>query len=85
MKITVILLIALVTGVAQSAIPQNQRDALVTLYENTQGEQWTANLNWLNGDPCENQWFGLICSNGKLVEVRLGDNNLSGEIPPSHW
>ncbi|WP_223788748.1 fibronectin type III domain-containing protein [Marinicella meishanensis] len=83
MKISGILLLAFATGLAQAAIPQNQRDALVTLYESTQGDQWHENLNWLNGDPCDDQWFGLICSNNKLVELRLSGNNLSGEIPPA--
>lgn len=83
MKASIYLIFACFTGLAHAAIPANQREALVTLYESTQGDQWTANLMWLNGDPCEEQWFGLICSNGKLVEVRLGNNNLSGEIPPA--
>jgi hypothetical protein len=31
--------------------------ALVDMYFATNGEFWHRNDNWLNGDPCINQWW----------------------------
>lgn len=39
----------------------SSRDTLVALYESTGGESWNHNENWLVGDPCENDWYGVGC------------------------
>ncbi len=62
-------------------VPQIEREALVSLFQSTQGNQWTDNSNWLNGDPCDNAWYGVICFDGNIGEVRLSENNLVGSIP----
>jgi hypothetical protein len=41
----------------------SSRDALVALYNATDGENWTDNTNWLIGDPCGYDWFGVGCGN----------------------
>ena len=38
-----------------------ERQALVDLYYSTNGEGWTESGNWLDGDPCLNQWHGVTC------------------------
>ena len=43
-------------------LPTNQRDALVSLYSATGGAGWTTSTNWLTGDPCTNNWVGVLCS-----------------------
>jgi Leucine-rich repeat (LRR) protein len=60
-----------------------QVEALVALYNQTNGDSWTANTNWLAGDPCANNWFGVICgSNSNVQRLSLYSNNLVGSIPP---
>ena len=47
--------------------PQSQIDALTDLYNSTNGPSWTTQTNWLEGDPCSNQWFGVTCNNRSSV------------------
>lgn len=43
--------------------PQSQIDALTDLYISTNGPSWKTQTNWLEGDPCSNQWYGVTCNN----------------------
>ena len=55
--------------------------ALSVLFYNTKGLSWTNRSNWLTScDPC-NGWFGVTCSNGRVTDVQLPNNNLKGELP----
>ncbi len=66
---------------AQSSIPAIECDALVALYNTTNGDGWTDNTGWLTAaDPCA--WFGVTCEGGSGVHVVLTRNQLSGSIPP---
>lgn len=61
-------------------IPQSEYDALVALYNSTNGDQWTINASWLTGAlPCS--WYGVTCSNGHVTELNLSLNRLNGELP----
>ena len=42
--------------------PQSQIDALTDLYNSTNGPSWRKQTNWLEGDPCSNQWHGVTCN-----------------------
>lgn len=63
--------------------------ALENLYNNTDGDNWTNNDNWMNCDPCGylggDPWFGVTCDSTKLkiLSVRLGNNNLNGNLDSS--
>ena len=58
------------------------REVLIALYEATNGAGWTNNTNWLSEKPLET-WFGVgTDSNGRITELNVKDNNLSGTIPP---
>jgi len=39
-------LLILFAGVANAAIPQSERDALIALYNSTNGDSWTTKTNW---------------------------------------
>ena len=55
--------------------------ALVALYSATDGASWTYSDNWVSTQPL-GEWHGVITdSNGRVSEVRLGGNQLMGEIP----
>lgn len=81
-----LLLLALpVSGFAFSCqdvteIPVSECEALVALYDSTDGDNWTDNTGWKqNNTPCS--WNRVLCENGNIYELSLIDNNLHGKIP----
>ncbi|WP_238945207.1 IPTL-CTERM sorting domain-containing protein [Allofranklinella schreckenbergeri] len=75
---------------AQAAIPQTERDALIALYNSTNGAHWKYRNNWRNsGDTdfnapgTECSWYGVTCDGAQahVIKVDLENNRLSGEIP----
>ena len=57
------------------------REALVALYHATNGRNWTNNRNWLSNAPL-GQWYGLTTDfSGRVTELDLHENGLSGQIP----
>ena len=58
------------------------REALVALYQATDGDNWKNNRNWLD-DAQVGTWHGVITDrNGRVVELDLSENELRGTIPP---
>ena len=76
---------------AAMSTPAQERDALVKLYESTGGANWrnsgsyegatVPNNNWLTGDPCDDNWYGISCSAAGVSKVALGQVALDGTIP----
>ncbi len=66
-----------------SSIPTpSPRDALVELYEATDGLNWENSTNWLSDRPI-GTWHGVTTdSNGWVTGLWLNNNQLSGSIPP---
>ena len=61
--------------------PETDREALVALYNATGGPNWDSSDNWLSDVPI-GEWFGVTTDdNGRVTELRLSENLLSGEIP----
>jgi len=62
-------------------IPQVECEALVSLYNSTDGTNWFNSTDWLaTNTPCSG--FGIIClPSGIVWEVDLEGNNLTGYIP----
>ena len=59
-----------------------EMDALEALYQDTDGDNWTNNRNWLSNAPLDS-WHGVTTDrNGRVVELDLAENELSGTIPP---
>ena len=58
-----------------------EREALVALYNSTDGGNWTNNTGWLlSDDHCS--WSGVDClGGGRVTTVNLDSNNLTGSIP----
>ena len=67
-------------AVADSLVSSN-RDALVALYNATDGPNWTNSTNWLSDKPL-GDWHGVTTSKGGVTELDLRKNQLSGPIPP---
>lgn len=65
---------------SQSEIPVDQCEALVSLFESTNGPAWMVSAGWLETEtPCS--WFGVVCGAGLVEELDLGANGLEGEFP----
>ena len=68
------------TGVECAPLPD--RDALVALYEATNGSNWADRQGWLTDAPV-GEWHGIdVDGAGKVVKLDLAANRLSGAIPP---
>ena len=58
-------------------------EALQALYESADGTNWTGSAGWLQ-DPATAGWFGISADSlGRVVELDLSGNGLSGRIPGS--
>merc|ERR1712137_971216 len=68
---------------AFAQVPSDQVESLEGLYNATNGDGWTDNTNWNTGDPCDNSWFGVVCTGDNITEVNLGGNGLTGTLPAS--
>ena len=64
--------------------------ALMALYNSTDGANWTNNDGWIEGaagescDPCNffgQPWFGIECQNNTVITIGLQNNELTGKIP----
>ena len=59
----------------------SDRTVLITLYNATNGPNWTNKRNWLSQAPL-GDWHGVSTdANGRVYFVILEDNNLEGPIP----
>ena len=57
------------------------RAALVAFYNATGGANWTFNTNWLSNEPLS-EWRGVTTNDdGRVTELDLRNNQLTGEIP----
>jgi len=75
-----------------SNIPSIERQALQDLYESTDGAHWnygssSGGTHWSFDDPtvnpCEERWYGVQCSNNRIIGLTLVGSNLIGTIPES--
>ena len=57
------------------------KEAVTALYNATIGKNWVNNSNWMKGDPCNDNWYGLYCVNGRVLQIDLADNNMAGTLP----
>lgn len=62
-------------------VSESQKTALIELYNSTDGDNWNDKTNWMEGDPCDNSWFGVRCGAGIVQKLELFENNLNGMIP----
>ncbi len=62
-------------------IPAAECQALVALYNSTNGGSWKNNAAWLTSNtPCS--WYGVKeCQNGHVTHLDLQVNNLNGTLP----
>ncbi|MDY6992967.1 MAG: hypothetical protein SVR94_10260, partial [Pseudomonadota bacterium] len=67
---------------AVTQIPQPECEALLDLYEQTNGSNWKENSGWgKNNELCA--WYGIWCDNNRVFAISLNNNQLDGSIPDS--
>ena len=59
-------------------VSQSQKDALVVLYNTTNGDSW--NTSWDLDQPIT-EWYGVTIENDQIVAINLSFNNLTGNLP----
>lgn len=62
------------------SIPNDECLTLFELFSVTDGKQWQRNDGWnRTNKPCE--WYGVECRDGRIVALKLPNNNLIGSLP----
>jgi hypothetical protein len=62
-------------------IPLIECQALIALYNSTNGASWINHTDWLvTNTPCN--WFGVACLNNHVYLLALSGNQLRGGLPP---
>ena len=65
-----------------TAVSVNECQALVALYDATDGPNWLQQQNWLMMGPMAPcGWYGVRCANGHVTGLLLAANQLSGTLP----
>ena len=60
---------------------ERDRAALESLFEATDGPNWTRSDGWVAGGPL-NEWYGVETDSiGQVAAVNLSDNGLAGSLP----
>ena len=61
---------------------RTQRDVLMALYKSTGGPDWFDSRNWGTSRSLR-EWHGIsVDDDGRVMELKLSDNGLTGPIPP---
>ena len=69
-------------GSGVQCAPPSDREILAALYEATDGPNWTNTYNWVTDVPI-GDWYGVSTdASGRVVELDLFRNDLTGPIPP---
>ncbi len=63
-----------------NGIADAEYNALLDLYNSTNGASWANSTNWLTSSPVSN-WYGIITEGIHINNIYLFNNNLSGTIP----
>jgi hypothetical protein len=68
---------------ANARISSTEREALIELYNNTNGDNWTNKNGWNGSAGTECTWYGVRCNQTytSVQRIRLHNNNLIGTIP----
>ena len=61
--------------------PSPQRDALIALFDKTDGPGWTDSTNWMSLEPLD-RWRGItVDGEGQVTGLVLENNNMTGAVP----
>jgi len=64
------------------ACPNPEKDALISFYHATDGDNWNNNSGWLNTGISICDWYGVTCNDSlHVTALDLSEDNLSGALP----
>ncbi len=69
-------------------LPEAERNALIAIYNSTNGDDWDYNDNWkkedgsFNDEGTEGTWYGVYIENNHVVFLDFAYNYLTGTLPP---
>jgi transglutaminase-like putative cysteine protease len=63
-------------------VSDSECEALVDLFQSTEGQEWVDKSNWLDSSKVED-WFGVTLYNNHVYGLDLQANNLTGSLPIS--
>ena len=73
--------LAVAADAAAQGSAASHRAALEALYDTTGGASWTSSTSWKTSAPL-GDWYGVTTdASGRVTELKLGDNGLTGSIP----
>jgi len=67
-------------------IPDSERQALIDIYNSTNGINWKISDNWMGEHGTECSWYGIECTDNHITEIIIGgvlQENVEGIIPES--
>lgn len=64
----------------RAPVSMQERDALIALYNSSNGVNWTNNDNWLTSAHVDD-WHGIETYGNQITNINLNNNNLVGQIP----
>ncbi len=62
-----------------NGVVEQDYNALVDLYNSTNGSAWNNNKGWLS-DIDVSEWYGITVNRARVVNIGLSNNNLNGEL-----
>lgn len=68
------------TDTATTGVTQADCEALVALYNSTNGPGWDTSTNW-NTPSLVRNWHGVTVVGANVTEISLANNNLNGPVP----
>ncbi len=83
-KQLVLITTILIFHTLSAQVPKIERDALIALFNSTNGTNWTNNMGWNTSSPVPT-WFGITVTNisgqDHVTIIDLFNNNLNGSLP----
>ena len=60
----------------------SDKRALEEFYDECNGIRWSVQRNWGVGEPCANNWHGVVCTGGRVTQLNMNLNNVAcwGEL-----
>lgn len=69
-------------GEVSSVIPEKEKNALLSLYNQLDGANWKGSYSW-NITESPSSWKGVTIEQGHVVKIQLDGVRLKGELPAS--
>ncbi len=64
----------------RAPVSQQERDALIALYNSTDGDNWADNTNWLTSAHVDD-WAGVSTEGNRVTVLNRNFQNLNGQLP----